>query len=420
MNSNKKYCLFPKPHLTHLLFLFYFLSSVVKQYILKGIKKDKANFSIPIFKLYIHEIGDFLSIIPYIILKIKTKSHSYLKKLNTYNKINTYFKRANIFKKMLRKIIIFIFIISFIDFIAQISTAVFYLIEGSRQMQVNHGNTNIVLIFNVIFLFILSKYILDIKFYSHHYFSFIIFIICLIAMGIIDFINIVKESKDFINSLLYILIRIFSVLLYSIVNVIDKVVFLKYFISPYFLLLSKAIIQLFFLIIFSIPFCFVKFNYKNKEEKIIFSMFSMIFEQKLAILFYIIYIISSFFYNLLNLLIINKFSPENVAIAFILESFGLFIIGTANKEIKLDYNFGIKFIMHILLIIGSFIFNEFIVINICGLANNTKLFLDYKEKRDLSLINGSVNENTSSENLSKSVNEEINSNASDEINSERD
>ena len=149
-------------------------------------------------------------------------------------------------------------------------------------------------------------------------------------------------------------------------------------------------------------------------------MFGMIFEQKLAILFYIIYIISSFFYNLLNLLIINKFSPENVAIAFILESFGLFIIGTANKEIKLDYNFGIKFIMHILLIIGSFIFNEFIVINICGLANNTKLFLDYKEKRDLSLINGSVNENTSSENLSESVNEEINSNASDEINSERD
>ena len=229
MNSNKKYCLFPKPHLTHLLFLFYFLSSVVKQYILKGIKKDKANFSIPIFKLYIHEIGDFLSIIPYIILKIKTKSHSYLKKLNTYNKINTYFKRANLFKKMLRKIIIFIFIISFIDFIAQISTAVFYLIEGSRQMQVNHGNTNIVLIFNVIFLFILSKYILDIKFYSHHYFSFIIFIICLIAMGIIDFINIVKESKDFINSLLYILIRIVSVLLYSIVNVIDKVFYFALF-----------------------------------------------------------------------------------------------------------------------------------------------------------------------------------------------
>ena len=42
--------------------------------------------------------------------------------------------------------------------------------------------------------------------------------------------------------------------------------------------------------------------------------------------------------------------------------------------------------MHILLIIASFIFNEIFVINICGLANGTKLFLDYKEQKDLSLI----------------------------------
>ncbi len=43
--------------------------------------------------------------------------------------------------------------------------------------------------------------------------------------------------------------------------------------------------------------------------------------------------------------------------------------------------------MYILLIIVSCIFNEFLVINICGLANGTKLFLDYKEQADLSLIN---------------------------------
>jgi len=42
--------------------------------------------------------------------------------------------------------------------------------------------------------------------------------------------------------------------------------------------------------------------------------------------------------------------------------------------------------MYILLIFASFIFNEFFVINKCGLANNTKLFLEYKEKKDLSLI----------------------------------
>ena len=53
MNSNKKYCLFPKPQLKHLLFLFYFISSIVKQYIFKDMKEDD-NLSIPIFKLYIY------------------------------------------------------------------------------------------------------------------------------------------------------------------------------------------------------------------------------------------------------------------------------------------------------------------------------------------------------------------------------
>ena len=53
MNSNKKCCLFPKPQLKHLLFLFYFISSIVKQYIFKDMKEDY-NLSIPIFKLYIY------------------------------------------------------------------------------------------------------------------------------------------------------------------------------------------------------------------------------------------------------------------------------------------------------------------------------------------------------------------------------
>ena len=76
MNLNKKkYLLFPKPHLKHLLFLFYFVSSVIKQTILKNFK-DEDNLAIPVFKLYIYDIGDFLSLIPYLILKKKSKSEN--------------------------------------------------------------------------------------------------------------------------------------------------------------------------------------------------------------------------------------------------------------------------------------------------------------------------------------------------------
>ena len=40
----------------------------------------------------------------------------------------------------------------------------------------------------------------------------------------------------------------------------------------------------------------------------------------------------------------------------------------------------IRIIMFILLVLTSFIYNELLVINICGLGNYTKLFLDYKAK----------------------------------------
>jgi len=180
--------------------------------------------------------------------------------------------------------------------------------------------------------------------------------------------------------------------------------FLKYYISPYFLLLSKAVIQFFLLIVFSIPFIFVKFKNKDGEEKIIFLMVSDIFKEKIDILFYILYTIISFLYNLFNLLIIDKFSSENTAISIILENFVYFILGIAN--IKIDYYFGIILVIYILLIIGSLIFTEFLVINICGLGNGTKLFLDYKEQKDLSLINEINKENISIEYLSENNNTE--------------
>ena len=63
--------------------------------------------------------------------------------------------------------------------------------------------------------------------------------------------------------------------------------------------------------------------------------------------------------------------------------------------------------MYVLLIIASFIFNEIVVINICGLANGTQLFLDYKEQKDLSLINEINSELYSSEYLSEKNNDII-------------
>ena len=435
MNLNKKkYLLFPKPHLKHLLFLFYFVSSVIKQTILKNFK-DEDNLAIPVFKLYIYDIGDFLSLIPYLILKKKSKSENDITQSNNDNSneekekenlskkdtelryIYTDFKGEEIESKNKRSYL-YILIISLIDFIAQISTVTYYLAVGDQHMVVHHGNLTFILIFNIIFLFLLTKFIMNITFYSHHYFSFIIFIACLIVIVIIDFIEIKKDSPDFVDSLLYIVIRIFVVLLYSIADILDKVVFLKYFITPYFLLLSKAIIQFVCLIIFSIPLCFVKFKItiegekKEIKEELIFSMIDDIFfKDKIYILLYIVYLNNSFFYNILNYLIIDKFFPTHTAIARIFENFGILLINIILKSLQ-NY-IPLRIIMYILLLFAAFIYNEFFVINICGLANGTKLFLDYKEKKELSLIS----ENNTNDHLIEIVDDQGSSNINENDNS---
>ena len=68
-----KHFLFPKPHINYLYFLVFFICSIIKQIIFKDIK-GKDNLSIPVFKLYIYDIGDFFSLIPYLIIKRKSKS----------------------------------------------------------------------------------------------------------------------------------------------------------------------------------------------------------------------------------------------------------------------------------------------------------------------------------------------------------
>ena len=399
MNSKKlKYVLFPKPHLYHLLFLIFFICSIIKQTILKDFK-GKDNLSIPTFKLYIYEIGDFISLIPYLLIRKKTKSeiinNNDLNKVKSKEEIKYIYndKNKKVFKNNLKSIILNLFLISLFDFLAKISTVTYYFIKEKQNFDVKQANLNSVLIFFVIFLFLFSRLILKAEFYKHHIFSFIIFIICLIVLIALDFIEIYDNNSDSLfMSYIFLFVKIFAVFLYSIVNVFSKIMFLYYYFSPYSLLLTKAIIQFFYLIIFSLPLCFIKFKNEEGEEMLIFSMIPSIFENKLYIFLYILYLINSFFYNILNMIIIDIFSPNHTAISNILENCGILIINVIQKDIKTDYYLIIRFIMFIILIIASFIYNEFLVINICGLGNDTKLFLDYKEKHDLSLIE-EINEN---------------------------
>ena len=98
------------------------------------------------------------------------------------------------------------------------------------------------------------------------------------------------------------------------------------------------------------------------------------------------FIITNLFYNIFIWLIIDKFSPSHYSISLILESFGTLIRLWISEPDTVDLPV-LRMFIYIILIFGSFIHTEMVVINYCGLQKNTKLFLDELAKEDIYLIN---------------------------------
>ena len=417
-NDKKKYILFPKLEIKHFLFLFFFFISFLKKSVQTYFEQNQ-RLAIDFLKLYMYDIGDFISIIPHCIMKKRIRAKSFSndnaildndkivnddvnENLNINNNIkfihNAPADSINNFGTIVK-----IFLFTIVDFIAQISGIIFYVVKEGENLEVKLVNLNSSLIFSIISIILFSKIMLHSNFYRHHTFSFSIDILCLIVLTVIDIIQIKKENgNNLAIPIVYLIVKTVSISLYSLENVLAKLMFLYDFISPYSLLLYKSIIHFFYLVIFSIFFIFIKFKDKDGDKKTIFSMILNIFDDKKYIIIVIGYTINSFFYNILDLQIINVFSPNHFVIARVFENFGIFVINLIFNGVESEQYLALKIIMYILLILASFIFNEFLVINICGMAKNTKLFLDYEAELEMNnkISDESSNSSSSNNNIS--------------------
>ena len=345
----KKYILFPKPNLKHLLFLFFLIIACLK----KGVQiyfEQNQKLAIEFLKLYMYNVGDFFSIIPFMIMKKRMRNRRPVFEIK--NTIASFYLQYKKFdpdsKKFKRKTLRNLFIFSVVDFIAQISSVIYYVVKEDQKLVVKQANLNATLIFNVISVIIFSLLILHTKFYKHHVFAFSIDAICFIVLSIIDLTKIFNASGEN-NAMLfiYISIKILSGLLYSLENVIAKYTFLFNFVSTYGLLLTKSLFHFIFLILFSCPFISKKIENENGESRIIFSMIADIFNDKRYIFIVIGYTIISFFYNNLLFKIIDYFSPNHFTISRLLENVGIFIIDLIMNGSSSTKDLVIKIIMNI-------------------------------------------------------------------------
>ena len=198
------------------------------------------------------------------------------------------------------------------DFISYIYFFYYYYIKYFFLVKDSYKNSLNSFAFYFIFLTFFSNNLLKNKLYKHHYISIIIIIVLDLLNNIIAGDSIIEENKRYQGYGIYIryfsfLIIIIYILLYSLKIVLYKYYMLIKYIQPYEILFFEGLFLSVLLIITVILYtntdiynsAYTYFNFKyyyknlNTEEIVILVSLTLIY----------------FIYNLLQLIIINYFSP---------------------------------------------------------------------------------------------------------------
>jgi hypothetical protein len=260
---------------------------------------------------------------------------------------------------------------------------------------------------------------LNIQFYKHHLFAIILALIGSFLLSFFRFILGLSRIQDFPFHLLNLLFSSF----FSLALVLIKFVMAKYIIEPYnvlfydglFCIINTLIWVLleYFIIISKDPDEKFKNYFMNNYYEIINIFFGQNWEFYLS---FFLSLIASFCYFVFNILTIFNFSPVlNVLTDFLTP----FLLNIAYFFMKQEYTkemFLYEITGYIMIILGALILNEIIIINICGLSENTYLRitvrgrLEYSSIEDLSHIIDDENRNP---NQNENENENENDNLTD-------
>ena len=308
---------------------------------LKKITKEEHNFYLPtriLINLYINNLSDFLSIIPYLISKrlLKKKQENNTNAKIEENKIsddvNLIYNDNNRSKtnKKKKAIILFCIVVGIFDFLEKFALILYNIIYPEKEFDLYHFSC--IAPFEISFQFICSYFILKMHFYKLQYFSLFLNLGIFIIILIIDIVKLSTQSKENSYDAKIFIFYLFNLIFYSIEYSIGKRILFYGFISIYLLIIINGVVVLILNLLFSLITYLV-----NKK---IFSVIGAFFTNKEFIFLMVAKIFSSFFASLFTWLIIDKFSPNYLPIAFLcydLCSFILYII-FHSTQIKIEWD----------------------------------------------------------------------------------
>ena len=341
---------------------------------------EKSIYFLPsqILAFHIINISDFISIIPHYILQknlnhSETDANSDLK----YDEIEypnaqsfIYNDREEIeIDKKVKKTKKYCIIVGIFYFLQNFCWILYYIIETNKAFKLYTFSSIVPL--ECLLQFVSSYFLLKIHFYRHHYLSIILNFIIFIFIFIIDLINVV-ENKSFDGKIL--LIYPLIVTCFALELSFAKKVFLYGYRSPYYLLKIRAYINFPLVLLLSIIFLIID---KNNIIRIAF-----FFDDPVKIIKIIADIFIKFLQSLFLYLIIERFAPNYLPLAIVIQEIIYFIIDKIeNKEDNnniMGWDLYPRVILYLILFIGVMIHNEIIIINVCDLGSHTKYFFDLK------------------------------------------
>ena len=268
-----------------------------------------------------------------------------------------------------------------------LALAIIYLIP----MILNVFNTysfrigsSVSLLFTIIFYVIFGRLILGMKIYSHQIFSLIIILVSIITIILLTFIG--KKIDNVFISLLYIFAIVVLFCLYN--NLVKKYFNIIYMASPYYFMFIIGLISICIIFPYEI-ITVIAFGKDTAFNGIFYQMEKNFEKTKLYPLIFIADIIIAFLIVGGIILTIYFFTPYHIIISeSISQILSAFII----------YNFGdlpmIKrvfiYILLFIIFLGSLIYNEIFIINICSLNKNTQKYIIKRQKEETDDINDDI------------------------------
>ena len=379
-----KYLIFSKLNKYHFLFLSYFILSIIKDIVNNNIISTKDIIN-SFNEYYIRTLSDFLSIIPLIIIKVRSKGISIKNKVFLTDNKSSFISNIskNSVKKRKERIIRLSIFVAILEFLALYINVTYNIIILTTNSDIKKLKICSDVLFNIFFKFALATFILHLPIYKHHYLCLAINVVFLIGFLIYDIVNIVKANDA--KCLLFGLKRIISLALFSLEDVYAKILLSFDSISAYSYLFYRGIFLNILSLLYSLVFIFVDLPDENGIKSCVFTRFWKVYDNRLNILLYIILFFVIYLFNQNVLLIIDKFSPIHYAVATVLETFGSLLISLCyNKNINVEEIF-IKLAIYFISILAALIYNEFVILNFCGFQKYTHLFLLKKATKDLEL-----------------------------------